>query len=109
MTKSIYFVIIILFTVLGCDDKPKLEYTTNDVLAVYPNPARYHAEVTVRVLNSGYRLKVINAKGKTILDSIVDPPQDQFDLHIQDQPEGKYHVILYGNDQTIIRQFVKDE
>jgi hypothetical protein len=109
MTKSIYFVFIILFIVLGCNDKPELEYTTNNVLAVYPSPARSNAWVAVNVLKSGYKLKVINAKGKTILDDSVDAPEDQFNINLRDQPEGKYHVILYGNDQIIIRQFIKDE
>jgi hypothetical protein len=109
MTKSIYVIIIILFIVLGCNEKPELENTPNNVLAVYPSPARSEAWVAVSVLKSGYKLKVINAKGKTILDSIVDPPDDKFNINLWDQPEGKYHVILYGNDQTIIRQFIKDE
>ena len=70
-------------------------------LAVYPNPTYSTGNIGVRSPdNSPFVLKVFDTKGKVILEK-NSQGQQNFSIPLQEEPAGKYQVILKIN-QTVI-------
>ncbi|UTW61314.1 T9SS type A sorting domain-containing protein [bacterium SCSIO 12741] len=65
-------------------------------LQLYPNPS-HEAIHLVGELTGEYQLRVVDARGKLVLDRSVNlTPQEKFTLPVSDWAVGQYHLQLVG-------------
>jgi len=92
----------------SCNDKPEVQPATNNYLAIYPNPTTDQAYIEVRNQNTGsFTLKVFDTKGKLLLEKSGNQGQNQFTVPLENEPKGKYLVILKSDKSNITKTLLK--
>ena len=102
--------LLLLLTLLGCNDKPDLQPADNSILFLYPTAVLDFVFIDVSNTNGEvYTLAVFDTFGKTLFEREVptDRPKYFFRISLEDRPIGNYQAILHSSKRTLIRNFVK--
>lgn len=108
MKKLIH--LLLLLTLLGCNDKPDLQPTDDKVLILYPSAVL--DIVFIQVSNTGgevHTLTLTDTYGKTMFESKVptEMPLISYQYTLEGKPKGNYQAILRSSKRTLTRNFVK--
>jgi hypothetical protein len=106
--QKLYIIVVMLLTVVGCNDKPEGVAPSNSIIYGYPNPAKDQIFLAIRNMsNQDYQLKVFGTHGNTILEEAISPGAEWQSVSIPlDDDEGYVHVILVTEKETIIRKIL---
>lgn len=92
--------------VLGSPTGMKDDQTRNNVLTVYPNPAKDFLKITLNQGNAAaYEVRITNAIGKTLKTvsnaELKLKAGNEMVLNVADLPAGLYFVSLWNKDRIV--------
>ena len=107
MQRTCILALMIILT--ACNDKPEFVVQDPD-FAVFPNPAINELNIQIsNPQNSHYHVLVIDPKGNVLLEKNESFEEGFYQVFLQNEPEGTYHVVLEKDNTTIVKKVVKIE
>lgn len=105
--KTLIFVMGLIVTVWGCNNKPEIDLTAQSIISVFPNPATTSVSIMVFAPENQLSVvKVFDKKGKEIKEQ-KGTGRYSFRFSLEGMPKGTYQLTLIINDTHVHKKFVK--